>query len=108
MKTENNTIRIGGHGDANLEEILSLKADISYTTLFFANGESKMVATTLKKLEERLKPYGFYRTHKNSVLNLKFISGFKRKKDKLFVRLANADQLLVSRRREAGLFELTK
>ncbi|WP_255068251.1 LytTR family DNA-binding domain-containing protein [Lacihabitans sp. LS3-19] len=107
METNPIFVRIGGHCNAYPEDILSLKGDINYTILSFTNGDTKIVATTLKILEERLLPFGFYRTHKNSIVNMKFVKKLIRKKDKLFVKLTNADQLLVSRRREAGLFELT-
>lgn len=107
METTSLCVPIGGHCKANPEDILSLKGDVNYTILSFTNGDTKMVATTLKILEERLIPYGFYRTHKNSIVNIRFVKKLIRKKNKLFVVLSNADLLLVSRRREAGLFELT-
>lgn len=99
-------IRIGGHIKADPGDLVSLKADVNYTHITFANGEKVMVATTLKKLQARLEPYGFYRIHKNAVINLRFVKRVRSFKTGTFVFLENTEKVQVSKRREQGLHRL--
>lgn len=71
-----NEIQIGGFRTVNPEEIMMLQADINYTVLYFIDGKKAIVATTLKKLESRLKPFNFYRTHKSYLVNIACIKSY--------------------------------
>jgi DNA-binding LytR/AlgR family response regulator len=76
MKT-NPFIRIGAWQEASPNELLMLEAEINYTVLHFINGKKLMVATTMKNLESRLKPYNFFRTHRSYLVNMDCIKQFR-------------------------------
>jgi DNA-binding LytR/AlgR family response regulator len=58
------------------DEIVYLKGEDNYTSVFMDNDERIMTSTTLKKMEEKLVPFGFVRIHKSYVANVKHIRGF--------------------------------
>ncbi|WP_162628202.1 LytR/AlgR family response regulator transcription factor [Arcticibacterium luteifluviistationis] len=97
------TIKLGGRMVAQPHDLIALKADMNYTTIIFRNGTRKIVATTLKKLEQRLEPFGFYRTHKNAMVNVDDVKGLVRRGNCVSVTLKNKQQFEVSRRRLEAL-----
>ncbi len=54
--------------ELRVQEVIHLKADINYTSLFTATG-NYIVAKTLKEMEEILDPGLFIRTHKSHIIN---------------------------------------
>ena len=60
----------------NPDEIIYLKGEDNYTSIFLKNNERIMTSTTLKKMEEKLTAFGFIRIHKSYVVNIKQINGF--------------------------------
>ena len=48
----------------NPDEIIYLKGEDNYTSIFLKNNERIMTSTTLKKMEEKLTAFGFIRIHK--------------------------------------------
>ncbi len=94
METE---ILIGARKMVNPSEILSLKGDVNYTTVFFTDGQRKeVVATTLKKIQSRLQPFPhFFRISKNTIINLNCIEAIH--KNEVF--LINGEGIVPSRRR---------
>lgn len=98
MKTKN--IHIGGRTEVCPTDIILLKAEINYTTLYATDGGKVTVATTLKKLEERfVKTRFFYRIHKSCMVNIRFIESY----ENLSVKMVNNLSLTVSRRRIKNL-----
>jgi DNA-binding LytR/AlgR family response regulator len=69
-------IQIGGYTKVNPQEVLMLQADVNYTTVYFIDGNKSIVATTLKKLESRFKPFNFFRPHKSFMVNLDCVKCF--------------------------------
>ena len=58
------------------DEVIMLKSDKSYTTLFLAN-ESKIVVTkTLKEVEKKFQHPHFFRVHNSYVINLNHIKEY--------------------------------
>ncbi|MBK6975835.1 MAG: LytTR family transcriptional regulator [Cytophagaceae bacterium] len=100
METE---ILIGARKMVNPSEILSLKGDVNYTTVFFTDGQRKeVVATTLKKIQSRLQPFPhFFRISKNTIINLNYIEAIENDR----VRLLTGTLEYTSRRRRKE-FEL--
>ncbi|MES2796880.1 MAG: LytTR family DNA-binding domain-containing protein [Bacteroidota bacterium] len=76
MKTENQ-ILLGGYRKISPSSILMLRADTNYTITYLVDGTHFLSATTLGILEERLKEFNFYRTHRSTLINLKYISFFE-------------------------------
>ena len=61
------------------DEILFCKADGNYTCFHLANRKKEMVSQTLKDVEEKLMMHDtFLRIHKSSIVNLKFITDYKK------------------------------
>jgi DNA-binding LytR/AlgR family response regulator len=92
-----NLIHIGGRQNVNPLELITLKADVNYTTVHFQNGKNKIiVATTLKKIQAQLEPFpNFFRVTKSTIINLDCIK--KVKNNQIF--LNNGEKITASRRR---------
>ena len=98
-----NFIHIGGRQAINPDDVIMLKADINYTTLYFIDGSKSFVATTLKTLEGRLVPHHFYRTHKSFLVNLQCIKCYYDHSNSL--QMSNNQRVMVSRRKKLRLKE---
>lgn len=84
-----------------LSEILYLQADNNYTILYLADGESVMMAQSLKKFEENLSAAGFLRVHQSYLVNLSYVKTFRKTQDHL--QLVNNEKIPVSGRKRSGL-----
>lgn len=96
---ENNMVLLGGRRVVKPEDIAYLMGDLNYTQIFFCDNSKFLSSTTLKILEDRLLQYGFFRTHKSSLINLKFIKTFEILPKKSIISLKNEEVILVSRRK---------
>ena len=76
MKSE--LVHLGSRKTINASNILLLKADTNYTLIYLVDGTEFMTATNLGTLEERLKDFNFYRTHRSTLINLNYISDIER------------------------------
>jgi DNA-binding LytR/AlgR family response regulator len=96
-------IPIGGRKTVNPKEVISLKGDVNYTTVVFQNGRRKeTVATTLKTIQNRLKPFPhFFRITKSTIINLDCIAHIKNNQ----IYLVNGEVIVPSRRRGREFFE---
>lgn len=96
-------ITIGGRKTVNPQEVISLKGEINYTTVFFVDGKRKeIVATTLKKIQANLEPFpNFYRVTKSTIINLDCIERIKNNQ----IHLVNGEVIIPSRRRGKVFFE---
>jgi DNA-binding LytR/AlgR family response regulator len=91
-------IHIGGRMSILPQNIILLEGDANYTKLYLLNGESLIVATTLKKLEERFMVLqNFFRSHKSHIINLNYLLDFK--EDSNEITMQNHKKALLSRRR---------
>lgn len=66
-------VKINGVFDSR--EVLYLKADGSYTRLYFRKGKQQTIRKTLKELEEELERAEFVRTHRSYLVNMNEITG---------------------------------
>lgn len=81
-----------------LDEILFLEGDGAYTVVHLTN-DKKIVATRiLSEFEEMLPANRFFRIHKSTIVNLRYVSEFSRNEG-FSVILSNGVQLAVGRRR---------
>lgn len=69
-----NQVLIGGYKKISPANILLLKADTNYTITYLTDGTHFLSATTLGIMEERLKGFNFYRTHRSTLINLQHLS----------------------------------
>ncbi len=96
------SIHVGGYRRLIPQQIVRLVADRNYTMIYEASGRKLLVSTTLKIIEERLRPYGFVRVTRGDVVNRSFIE--KVWKDGT-VQLTDGTQIFSSRRRQKNLVE---
>lgn len=64
------------HNIINLQEVIMLRGEVNYTTLYLKNGKSIMIAHTLKYFEDMLHQYGFLRVHRAFLINPKYIMNY--------------------------------
>jgi DNA-binding LytR/AlgR family response regulator len=100
MKTYQNLalspISVGGRQNFYPEEIAFLQAEINYTKIFLMSGQFVIVATTLKKLEQRLQNTNqFIRINKTFMVNLGYVVDIQ----DATIRLENDLQIAFSRRK---------
>ncbi|KPM47679.1 LytR/AlgR family response regulator transcription factor [Jiulongibacter sediminis] len=100
-------IRIGGHLFAQPKKLLRLEADVNYTHIYYKDGRYVYVATTLGKLESRLKEHGFYRVDRGTVVNVDSIKSYRKVGSCLKAKLSNDLEVNVSKRRVKAFLELS-
>jgi DNA-binding LytR/AlgR family response regulator len=93
MKT---LIHIGGRTNVQPDEVVALVAAINYSLAYMHNGQVIVVATTLKKLENRFDSDTFFRVHKSCMINLNYLSQY----DFQSIEMQNHLKSPISRRRQ--------
>lgn len=63
------TLKIPGLELCPVDDIVSIAGKGNYTTIFFKNGQSTVMAKTLKKFESQLRLGTFLRIHKSHLVN---------------------------------------
>ena len=87
-----------------IKNVILLKGDINYTTLYLENGKTKTLSHTLKFYETFLKSQGFLRIHRAFLINPNYIKEYC--EDKQIVTMTNGHQAEISRRRRHELKDL--
>jgi two-component system LytT family response regulator len=82
----------------DVDEIVYLNSHYNSTFFNLVNGKRIMVSKTIKDYEEILDPTAFFRTHKSSMIHLKYIKEFSRMEKNWAVMIDNST-IAVSRRR---------
>lgn len=88
-----------------MHRIVRLEGEGNYTVFHFADGTRLMVSLTLKKIESRLSPKVFVRSHKRNIINLLYLEGIHPGHQQLMVSLVNGDRVEVSRRKATGFIK---
>lgn len=81
-------------------EIVFLESDKNYTVFYLADGRKLLSARTLQVHETRLNelPH-FFRTNRNSIVNIQYVHGIQFEKIKNSVSLKTGKEIQISRRR---------
>jgi two-component system LytT family response regulator len=88
-----------------MHQIVRLEGEGNYTVFHFADGTQLMVSLTLKKLESRLSPKVFVRSHKKNIINLLYLERIHPDRQQLSVSLLNGDRVEVSRRKATAFMQ---
>lgn len=88
-------VKLGVRTSISPSEIIFFEADVNYTRIHYQD-HSEIVAISLKKVEQQLKAFPFYRIHKSYLINLNYISN---RIDKYEVEMINNRSLSISRRK---------
>lgn len=92
----------------DLKNIVYLKADSSYSELYFEDGTKLVVSRTLKNFEEILTiENGFLRCHKSYLININSIAEYV-KSDGGYVILKNGTSISISPEKTNELLEMMK
>ncbi len=105
MNLSNHKITIptqNGFEVLQMKDIIYCKADDNYTELYLNNNKIKLVSKTLKYFEDALKENGFARIHKSFLVNVAYITSYKKGKGGT-VSLSNGKELSVSASKKATL-----
>jgi DNA-binding LytR/AlgR family response regulator len=97
----NNSLLILNHRTSKkvfIHEVVLLKGDINYTTIFMNNGKKKVLAHSIKYYEEFLETHGFLRVHRTFMVNPNHIKTYNQESREL--TMTNGQQALISRRKE--------
>ena len=62
-----------------LKDIIRMEAEVNYTKFYFANGETLLIAKTLKEYELLLAENKFERIHKSHLINLYHVNKYYKK-----------------------------
>ena len=97
----NNSLLILNHRTAKkvfINDVVLLKGDINYTTIFMDNGKKKVLAHSIKYYEAFLETHGFLRVHRTFMVNPNHIKTYHQEERKL--TMTNGQQAMISRRKE--------
>jgi two-component system, LytTR family, response regulator len=89
---------IQGFNVIDVSNILYLMAEGNYTIFHMVNNKKIVVSKPIKDYEELLDPTIFFRNHKSSIINLKFLIEFL-KVDGYYAVMADSNSISVSRRK---------
>lgn len=90
-----------------LKDIVYLKADNTYTTLFLVNNEKVITTKPIHKFEKQLDPEYFFRIHKSYIINLAHFSEYTSRENN-FVIMNDGSKLLISRYRLSQFLKVIK
>lgn len=88
-----------GYHIVNPDDIVRCQSDSYYTSFYFVDGKRIIVSKTLKEFDELLSDFGFIRTHKSHLVNVKYIKSFLRA-DGGFILMTDGTEVPVSRRKK--------
>lgn len=83
----------------DIDRIIRCQADSNYTWFFLTNKSKLLVTKCLKEFEEILEPSGFCRIHQSHLINLRYISEFKKESGGIVV-MEDSEEIYVARRRK--------
>ena len=81
-----------------INDVILLKGDVNYTTLYLENGKQKLVAHSIKFYESHLETLGFLRVHRSYMINPYHVKEYNH--DNEFLIMTNGQRANVSRRRK--------
>jgi two-component system, LytTR family, response regulator len=92
----------------NPADIIWIKAESNYSTLYFTDKPKLLVPKTLKEFDEQLTPYQFFRSHSSSLVNLQHVVLIQSADGIDYLQMKNGDKVELARRRKADFFETIK
>lgn len=97
----NNTLLIINHQSSKkvlINNVVLLKGDINYTTIYMDNGIKKIIAHPIKFFEAHLETHGFLRVHRTYMINPNHVKTYNHERRELM--MSNGEQAIISRRKE--------
>jgi two-component system, LytTR family, response regulator len=94
-----------GYHVVNPDDIIRCQSDSYYTNFYFTDGKRIIVSKTLKEFEELLTDFGFVRSHKSHLVNIRYIKSFLRA-DGGYIFLSDGSEIPVSRRKRDYIVDI--
>jgi two-component system, LytTR family, response regulator len=88
-----------------INQVLYCESDSSYTKFYLRDGTTILVSKTLKEYEDLLMEYGFFRTQKSFLINLKYIKAFE-KANGGFIVMENDSRIPLSDKKKEEFLKL--
>jgi two-component system LytT family response regulator len=92
----------------NPSEIVWIRAESNYSTVFFTDRPKLLVAKTLREFDEQLSVHNFFRIHSGSLVNMTHVKSFHSGGGEEYVTMSTGDKVELARRRKPEFFELIK
>lgn len=89
----------------NENDIIYLKAEGAYTTLYLKDEQTITLSKKLKSIEESLEANFFFRIHHSYTVNLLHVVCYKNNGDN-YLLMSNREQLPLARAKKAAFFQL--
>lgn len=89
-----------------IKNVIFLKGNVNYSTVYLDNGKTKTLSHTLKFYEEFLHTHGFLRVHRAFLINPNFITQYCQEKE--ILTLKGGHEANISTRRSGGVRDLVK
>ena len=106
-ETANDKINISADGKVYLldrNDVIMLKSDKSYTTLFLTNDQQIVVSKTLKEVEKKFQFPQFFRVHNSYLINLTHVKEYLKGLGGELI-MSNGYTAAISRNKKAELFK---
>jgi two-component system LytT family response regulator len=106
-ETNNDKINISADGKVYLldkNDVIMLKSDKSYTTLYLTNEQQIVVSKTLKEVEKKFQFPQFYRVHNSYLINLTHVKEYLKGLGGELI-MSNGLTAAISRNKKAELFK---
>jgi two-component system LytT family response regulator len=103
---DNDKINISADGKIYLldkEDVIMLKSDKSYTTLFLTNEQQIVVSKTLKEVEKKFQYSDFFRVHNSYLINLTHVKQYLKGLGGELI-MTNGHRASISRNKKTDLF----
>lgn len=107
LNDNNDKINISADGKVYLldkEDVIMLKSDKSYTTIFLKSEQQILVSKTLKEVEKKFQFSEFYRVHNSYLVNLTHVKEYMKGLGGELI-MTNGLTASISRNRKAELFK---
>ncbi len=82
-----------------IKDIIRCESVRNYTNIFLQDKSRLLASKSLSEFEERLAPYGFFRVHHHSLVNMAFVKGFRKKDGGTAVLLDDSEIPIATRKR---------
>ena len=82
------------------KDILYAKSDNNYTTFLLSNDKKILISKPLKSFEEKLTSLDFFRIHQSFLINLHYITSFKKRDEKVIINEIHTIPVAQSRKKK--------
>lgn len=101
------SLKLARKQEIDLQEVLYLESDVNYTRIYTLT-TTLTASSTLGIIEQQLDHNFFWRVNRSHVINLHFLSSYRKVGSYLLVQLQSGHEFVFSRRRTRQLQEKLK